>query len=120
MKLPKAIKWISDNPFKCRVVPLNGEQLVDKSFEMFTHWYSRPQTSLPQGTDEVVRWIKTLRPDLISVITELNEAMVETVTMPADDYDNCMNLYNRAYNQIVEGDTTAMLWIVKNRSIFTE
>lgn len=115
MRLPV---WLTKNPFKKRTPFLNGDQMVDELFKSFEDWYSRPQPVLPHGTDEVVRWVKVIRPDLISVIDELNAVMVETATIPHDEYDKCMDLYNRTFKQITDGDTTALKWIVTNRSLF--
>ena len=93
----------------------NSDEWVDATFELFNRWY-KSQTVAQPGAQATDNWINVLRPDLISVINELNEAMVETATMPADDYDSCMTLYNRAVDQINSGDTTALAWIINHRN----
>jgi hypothetical protein len=102
---------------KCglRRVIKNSDELVDVTFELFNRWY-KSQTVAQSDTQATANWINGIRPDLISVITELNEAMVETATMPHDDYDSCMILYNRAVEEINKGDTSALVWIMNHRS----
>ena len=93
----------------------DADALVDVTFDLFNRWYKNQMVAQIDART-TANWINVIRPDLISVITELNEAMVETATMPHDDYDSCMNLYNRAVDEISKGDTTALVWIMNHRA----
>ena len=93
------------------------DKFVDNTFAMFTKWKKTSRNEL-FGEDETAEWIGVTRKDLLSIINELNEALIESHVITADDYDNAMTTYNKAVAEINKGDTNALNWIVKNRSSF--